>query len=230
LRIVSGSVFEHANFVAPVPVVQLVLDFDDFSDHSPAHLGPKFGKILHAFLTDLSVYGIAGVDDDGALISSLEQDESLRLGHLVVHIALALQRVAGAEVFYGAVNLHVEGAPGQQEIIYAHWGGEFGVAAGRVALVAVGQLLNLASDGGATEALVLRSSDYARKVMSHIRAKWLDQSTAAFVREAVKRGIPWRRIGPDTCFAKLGYGHLQKTINETVSHHTSSNAVWMSHN
>lgn len=132
--------------------------------------------------------------------------------------------------FYGAVNLHVEGAPGQREIIYAHWGGEFGVAAGRVALVAVGQLLNLSSDGGATEALVLRSSDYARKVMSHIRAKWLDQSTAALVLEAVKRGIPWRRIGPETCFAKLGYGRLQKTINETVSHHTSSNAVWMSHN
>jgi len=85
LKIVS---VEHANLVAPVPVVQLVLDFDDFSDHSPAHLGPKFGKILHAFLTDLSVHGIAGVDDDGALISSLEQDESLRLGHLVVHIAL----------------------------------------------------------------------------------------------------------------------------------------------
>ena len=76
---------------------------------------------------------------------------------------------------------------------------------------------------------MLRSSDYARKVMSHIRAKWLDQSTAALVREAVKRGIPWRRIGPETCFAKLGYGRLQKTINETVSHHTSSNAVWISH-
>ena len=69
MKIVSGNAFEHASLVAPVPVVQLVLDFDDFSDHSPAHLGSNFGKILHVFLTYLSVHGIAGVDDDGALIS-----------------------------------------------------------------------------------------------------------------------------------------------------------------
>ena len=137
-----------------------------------------------------------------------------------------MQRAAGAEVSYGAVDTEMDEFSARQKLIYAHWGGEFGVGAGRIVIVAVIELLKISQQSG--EASV--ATDYARKLVSVILARWLDMSTAALVREAVKRGIPWRRISPQARFVQFGQGCHQKTIYETVTHRTSSNSAWMSRN
>lgn len=144
LKIVSASAFEHKNLVAPAPVIHLVLDFDDLSDRSPAQLGPEFCEILRLFFSELAKNGAAADDDAKNFVATLGQDNSPRLGHIVARLALALQRAAGAEVSYAAVDLNIAGAPGRQQIIYAHWGKELGMTAGHNAFIALGQLLNLA--------------------------------------------------------------------------------------
>jgi len=55
-------------------------------------------------------------------------------------------------------------------------------------------------------------------------------TTAALVREAVKRGIPWRRVSPEARFVQLGQGCHQKIIHESVIHRTPSDSAWMSRN
>ncbi len=225
MKIVSGSAFEGKNLIAPVPVVRLVIDFGDLSDHSPARLGGGFIAHLVEFLTELEAHGGAGKRGEDPFAADLSQDESLRLGHVVVRIALALQHVAGAEVSYATVDTNPAGASGRQELIFAHWGGEFGVTAGRVALAALGQLLNFSHAEGNAQA-----ADFGRKVASLIRLQWLDISTAALVREAIRRDIPWRRVSPEARFVQFGYGCWQETIRETVTQHSSSNSAWMSTN
>ena len=110
-----------------------------------------------------------------------------------------MQRTAGGEVSYGAAATEMDEFPARQKLISAHWGGEFGVGAGRIVIVAVIELLKISQQSG--EASV--ATDCARKLVSVIRARWLDMSTAALVREAVKRGIPWRRISPEARFVQF---------------------------
>ncbi|PPR20960.1 MAG: hypothetical protein CFH39_02014 [Alphaproteobacteria bacterium MarineAlpha10_Bin2] len=48
-KIVSEKVFEGRNLIAPVPVVRLVLDFAELSDHSSVRLGSEFTACLGNF-------------------------------------------------------------------------------------------------------------------------------------------------------------------------------------
>jgi cyanophycin synthetase len=229
-RIVSESTFEGRNLVAPVPVVRLVLDFAELADRSPARLGPIFTACLEEFLSVLEANGGGGEDSPNYSAPDFRDDETFRIGHVVAAIALALQRAAGAEVSYAAFDGGADGTPGHQEIAYEHRGGEFGAGAGRIAIVAVIELLKNLNTSEDAEPLVQVSADYARQLVSAIRARWLDMTTAALVREAVKRGIPWRRVSPEARFVQLGQGCHQKIIHESVIHRTPSDSAWMSRN
>ena len=119
-KIVSEKVFEGRNLIAPVPVVRLVLDFAELSDHSPVRLGSEFTACLGEFLSVLEANTGRGNDRDMNSAATFQRDESLRLGHVVVETALALQRTGGAEVSYGAVDTEMDESPARQKLISAH--------------------------------------------------------------------------------------------------------------
>ena len=63
-KIVSEKIFEGRNLIAPVPVVRLVLDFAELSDHSPVRLGSEFTACLEEFLSVLEANTGGGNDRD----------------------------------------------------------------------------------------------------------------------------------------------------------------------
>ncbi len=228
LKIVSGLTFDGKNLIAPVPVVRLIIDFGDIANLSPAGLGPKFADVFAEFLTVLEAH--AGAVGREPLALAIDQDKFLGLGQLVACIALALQRVAGAEVSYATAKYDTAEDSNRQELTYAHWGGEFGIAAGRIALVALEQLLHVSRGNGDGKIPILSAAEYGRKIASYFHAQGLDISSAALVREAIKRDIPWRRMSPEARFVQFGHGRLQKTIHGTVTQLTPGNSARMSAN
>ena len=97
-----------------------MLDFAELSDHSPVRLGSEFAACLGEFLSVLEANTGGGNDRDMNLAAAFQRDELLRPDHVVVETALALQRTAGAEVSYGAVDTEMDESPARQKLISAH--------------------------------------------------------------------------------------------------------------
>ena len=180
----------------------LVVDVGTLSDRAPAGLDAAFFAELLKILPEL--------ETNKSFVSGLRDDPSLRLGHVIAGVALELQKIAGADVDYAAVNLPENNAPALRELLYGFWDSEFGVAAGRAAVSLVARL---ADDSRASRV----NPGRARQILlSYIAGRSLDMSTTALVREAIKRDIPWRRLNERKCYVRFGQGKYQKFIRETM--------------
>jgi cyanophycin synthetase len=228
LKIVSIQAFHGASIFAPVPIVRLVVDFGDQSNRSPASLPPEFAQNVLRLVPELEVANQYDAQETASFGTALFHDESLRLGHVVAGVALALQRIAGAEVAYAAVQVGSGHNAGHQEILYAHLDNEVGIMVGRAATSAVAHLASASLQENGAARPAWKPEDYRQKLLGSILARSLDMSTAALVREAVQRDIPWRRLNPRTQIVQFGHGRLQKRIRETVTSSTSGIGILLS--
>jgi cyanophycin synthetase len=225
VKIVSSSAYEGPNIFAPVPVVRLVVDLGTLAARPPVSLGDGFTANLLAFLPELDV-AADGKQQPDAFASALRYDESLRLGRVVSRVALELQRIAGFGVSY-----HTAAAgdpPGYHEVVYEHRDTEIGLAAGRAAVAVIAHLANASLAPGDGRPADWDPVDYRQWFISSARERSLDITTAALVRAAVRRGIPWRRLSARTRYVQFGHGRFQKRIHETVTSGTPGIGVMMS--
>lgn len=135
------------------------------------------------------------------------------MGHVIEHIALELQTLAGMDTGFGRTR--GTGKEGEYFVVYSYTEEDAGVFAGEVA-VRVAQALAEGADYD-----VEPDIQTLREIREDTR---LGPSTGSIVNEAVKRGIPYIRLNKES-LVQLGYGVHQKRIRATIASTTSNIAV-----
>jgi len=135
------------------------------------------------------------------------------MGHVIEHIALEIQTLAGMEVGFGRTRSTSD--EGVYNVVFAYAEEKVGIYAAKAA-VRIAQAL-ISNDAYNYEDDI--------QTMREIREdERLGPSTGSIVEEAASRGIPWIRLNRRS-LVMLGYGIKQKRIQATVSSLTSNIAV-----
>ncbi len=135
------------------------------------------------------------------------------MGHVIEHIALEIQTLAGMETGFGRTR--ETKTPGIYNVVFSYVEEKVGLFAAESS-VRIAQAL---VDG--SEYDVQHDLMEMRKIREEVR---LGPSTGSLVDEAVSRDIPWIRLGTNS-LVQLGYGVNQVRFQATITQNTSNIAV-----
>lgn len=135
------------------------------------------------------------------------------MGHVIEHIALEIQTLAGMEVGFGRTR--ESDKPGVYHVVFSYYEAKAGVYAAK-ASVAIAEALI-----AGREYDLQHDIQQLRELREEER---LGPSTGSIVEEAARRKIPWIRLNRHS-LVQLGYGKNQQRIQATVASTTSSIAV-----
>ena len=221
MRILDRSVFVGPSLYAHFPVIRLELDLGELEAWPTARLGDAFIDGLVAALPGLAEHGCS-YREPGGFIRRMREGEGTWLGHVLEHVAIELQNIAGEDVTFGKTRSVDK--PGVYSVVYEYAQREEGIAAGELALRLLASLLpetlrpaDSVPDGWQWDSARDEFIRYAQR-------RALGPSTASLVRAAEERGIPWLRLN-DQSLVQLGHGKYQQRIQATVTGRTSHIAV-----
>ncbi|MES2139853.1 MAG: cyanophycin synthetase [Bacteroidota bacterium] len=139
--------------------------------------------------------------------------EGTWMGHVIEHITLEIQSLAGMECGFGRTRS--TGNPGVYNVVFSYMEEKVGVYAAKASVKIAEALIK-------GEAYDL---EHDIRTMREIREQdRLGPSTGSIVDEAVARDIPFIRIN-SASLIQLGYGKNQVRFRATMTDHTSSIAV-----
>ncbi|MBN8480030.1 MAG: cyanophycin synthetase [Xanthomonadales bacterium] len=221
MRILDRSVYVGPSLYAHFPVIRLELDLGELEQWPTARLGDAFVDGLVAALPGLAEHGCS-YREPGGFIRRMREGEGTWLGHVLEHVAIELQNVAGEDVTFGKTRSVDK--PGVYSVVYEYAQREEGIAAGELALRLLASLLpaNLRPAGSVPEGWNWESA--RDEFIRYAQRRALGPSTASLVRAAEERGIPWLRLN-DQSLVQLGHGKYQQRIQATVTGRTSHIAV-----
>ncbi len=218
LTIRQTSVYRGPNLWARLPVIHLVVDIGELEDR-PSNKIPGFYEHLTELLPSLYDH-TCSVGKPGGFLQRLR--EGTWMGHVLEHVALELQNLAGAEVVRGKTR--GTGERGVYNVVYQFQQEDVGRAAGDVAL----RLLNhLIYDSEPDFDFVHELEEKVIRVAERLQ---YGPSTGAIVSEAERRGIPVLRLDPRRSLVQLGHGRYQKRIWATVTSATGNISVEVASN
>ena len=222
MRITARSVFVGPSQYAHFPVIRLELDLGILEQWPTGRLGPAFVDALVAALPELKQHGCS-YKEPGGFIRRMQEDEGTWLGHVLEHVAIELQNMAGEDVTFGRTR-SIPGRPGVYSVVYEYAQREEGIEAGELALKLLGSLLpeELAEVRGVSADWSWPDARDAFIRFAQKRA--LGPSTASLVRAAEERNIPWVRLNEQS-LVQLGHGKYQQRIQATITGKTSYIAV-----
>lgn len=185
-------------------LIQLRLDLEDLAN-TPTNEIPGFYEALVKILPSLVEHQCSKKYRGGFLE---RVKEGTYLGHVVEHVALELQELAGMPVGFGRTR--ETSTPGVYNVVFEYVYEEAGRYAGRAAV----RLCNSIVEKGyyPPEELAQDLADL-RDLKANAA---LGPSTEAIVKEAEARGIPWMLLSARS-LVQLGYGAYQKRIQATLS-------------
>lgn len=140
-------------------------------------------------------------------------DEGTWLGHVIEHVALEIQTLAGMDTGFGRTR--GTGQEGVYYVVFSYMEEDAGVYAAKAAVRIAQALVNGEEYDLANDIQTLR------EIREDTR---LGPSTGCIVEEAAKRGIPFIRLNKAS-LVQLGYGVKQKRIRATIASTTSNIAV-----
>lgn len=135
------------------------------------------------------------------------------MGHVIEHIALEIQTLAGMETGFGRTR--ETKTPGVYNVVFSYTEESVGMFAAESAVRIAEALI------AATEYDVEADIQRMREIRERVR---LGPSTGSIVEEAVARDIPWIRLGTNS-LVQLGYGINQMRFQATITCKTSNIAV-----
>ena len=190
-------------------LIVMVLDLEEMEEQ-PTNKIPGFLDRLKALLPGMYSHRCS-VGQPGGFFQRIE--EGTWMGHVIEHIALEIQSIAGMEVGFGRTRSY--GEHGVYHVVFDYLEEKVGVYAAKAA-VRIAQALvdnkeyNLAED--IQEMRELRETER------------LGPSTSSIIDEAIARGIPWIRLNKYS-LCQLGYGMNQRRVQATVTSLTSNIGV-----
>ncbi|HWG90786.1 MAG TPA: cyanophycin synthetase [Candidatus Thermoplasmatota archaeon] len=209
MRILEHRALRGPNYHAHDPVIFMRLDIGDL-EKTPSDEIPGFTDRLLEVMPSLREHRCSPGYPGGFV-------ERLRRGtwaaHIVEHVAIELQSLAGMEVGFGKTRTTKQ--RGVYTIVYRYLDEESGLQAGREAVdlveaVAAGRVVEL--------------QPILRRLHETKDANAFGPSTGALVEEARRRGIPVLRLNEGS-YVQLGYGARQQRIQATMTGRTSGIGV-----
>jgi cyanophycin synthetase len=211
MKIVEIKVLRGPNYwsIRRSKLIQMKLDLEEL-EQRPTNTIPGFKDRLEAMFPSMYSHRCS-YSEAGGFFRRVE--EGTWMGHVIEHIALELQTLAGMDCGFGRTR--GTGIEGEYFVVFNYMEEEAGVytakASVRIAQALVdGVNYNLEED---IQAL--------REIREDTR---LGPSTGCIVDEAAKRGIPYIRLNKHS-LVQLGYGVHQKRIRATIASTTSNIAV-----
>ena len=190
-------------------LIVMVLDLEEMEER-PSNTIDGFKERLEAMFPTMYSHRCS-VGSEGGFFQRVE--EGTWMGHVIEHIALEIQTLAGMDVGFGRTRGY--GEKGVYSVVFAYMEERVGRFAAESAVAIC-------------EALVKGEEyDLAADIqrMREIReSERLGPSTGSIIEEAEARGIPWIRLNKYS-LCQLGYGANQKRIQATVTSETSSIGV-----
>ncbi|OZV71097.1 cyanophycin synthetase [Winogradskyella aurantia] len=190
-------------------LIVMVLDLQDMEE-KPSNKVDGFYQRLKAMFPGMYEHRCS-VGEPGGFFQRVE--EGTWMGHIIEHIALEIQTLAGMDVGFGRTRGY--GEKGVYNVVFAYMEESVGRYAAKASVKICEALISgddydLSAD--IQEMRELREADR------------LGPSTGSIVAEAEARGIPWIRLNKYS-LCQLGYGANQKRIQATVTSETSSIGV-----
>jgi cyanophycin synthetase len=223
MRILERSVYVGPSLYAHFPVIRLELDLQALEAWPTGKLGEAYVDGLVAALPGLGEHGCS-YREPGGFIRRMREGEGTWLGHVLEHVAIELQNVAGENVTFGKTRSVGDDRPGVYTVVYEYAQKEEGIAAGELAMKLLCSLLpaELQPRDSVPEDWDWDSArdDFIR----YAQRRALGPSTASLVRAAEERGIPWLRMNQQSLI-QLGHGKYQQRIQATVTGKTPHIAV-----
>ena len=140
-------------------------------------------------------------------------DRGTWMGHVIEHIALEIQTLAGMETGFGRTR--ETKTPGTYNVVFSYAEENVGMFAAESAVAIAEALI------AGTEYDLEKDIQRMREIRERVR---LGPSTGSIVEEAVARDIPWIRLGTNS-LVQLGYGVNQMRFQATITCNTSNIAV-----
>jgi cyanophycin synthetase len=221
MRVIETRVFRGPNPYGYRPVIRITLDLEELEEYPSSRL-PGLTDRLIELMPTLHEHGCS-YGEPGGFIRRLR--EGTWSGHIVEHIAIELQCLAGTEVTYGKTR-SVKDQHGVYYVVYSYIEEQVGLEAGELAIILLRSLIpeELPS---ALKGEARASFDFLRErdgLISRAQDIVLGPTTASLVNEARKRGIPAIRLDEHS-LVQLGYGKHQQRVRAAVTGKTSNIAV-----
>ncbi len=222
MRISNRLVFVGPSLYAHFPVIKIDLDLEELENWPTAKLGEPFIDGLLKALPGLAEHGCS-YREPGGFIRRLREGDGTWLGHVLEHVAIELQVVAGSpDVTFGKTRS--TDTPGVYTVVYEYAQRDEGIAAGELAL---NLLLSLLPEPLQRPDIVKSDWNWPQELENFIhyaQKNALGPSTASLVKAAIDRDIPWMRLNEQSLI-QLGHGKYQQRIQATVTGRTSYIAV-----
>jgi len=195
-------------------LIVMRLDIGDYEDRPTDRIDGFYERIAEV-MPSLSTHGCSYKEEGGFL---RRVDEGTWAGHVIEHLALELQTLAGMDTGYGRTRETSE--HGIYNVVFSYMEEEVGRYAGRAA---VQLFLDLAENIPLDDVRASIANDVQRmrEIREDVR---FGPSTGSLVEEAESRGIPFIRLN-DRSLVQLGYGVYQKRIQATTTANTNMIAV-----
>ena len=131
MKFIETSIYRGPNVYALFPVIRHMVDLGELEDWPTARIGREFVDALVAALPGLADHGCS-YREPGGLIRRMLEDEGTWLGHVLEHVVLELQDIAGYEVSFGKTRSTDE--PGVYDMVFEYEEEFAGLEAGKLAL------------------------------------------------------------------------------------------------
>jgi cyanophycin synthetase len=190
-------------------LIQMRLDLEDLEERPTNKIEGFRERIEAMFPTMIEHRCSEGCR--GGFFSRVER--GTWMGHVIEHIALEIQTLAGMETGFGRTR--ETKTPGVYNVVFSYTEENVGLYAAEAAVNIAQALI----DG--TDYNVEADIQKMREIREQVR---LGPSTGSIVEEAVARDIPWIRLGTNS-LVQLGYGVNQMRFQATITCKTSSIAV-----
>jgi cyanophycin synthetase len=190
-------------------LIQMRLDLEEM-EQRPSNLVEGFAERLEAMFPTMYEHRCSEGVPGGFF---MRVRRGTWMGHVIEHIALEIQTLAGMETGFGRTR--ETKTPGIYNVVFSYTEESVGLFAGEAAVriaeaIIAGEEYDVAAD-------IKRM----REIREDVR---LGPSTASLVDEAVARDIPWIRLGTNSLI-QLGYGVNQVRFQATITDKTSNIAV-----
>ena len=211
MKILEIKVLKGPNYwsVRRPKLIQMKLDLEEM-EQRPSNTIEGFRQRLEAIFPSMIEHRCS-VGTRGGFFQRVE--EGTWMGHVIEHVALELQTLAGMDTGFGRTR--GAGEDGVYFVVFSYMEEEAGVYAARAAVRIVQAII----DGSAYD--LSEDIQRLREIREDTR---LGPSTGCIVEEAARRGIPYIRLNKHS-LVQLGYGVNQKRIRATIASTTGNIAV-----
>lgn len=187
-------------------LIAMKLDIEDYED-KPSDKIPGFLERLKQLMPSLHTH-TCSYDHEGGFLDRVK--EGTWAGHIIEHIALEMQTIAGMDTGFGRTR--ETNVRGVYNVVFSY----IEEAAGMYTARASVNLFLALAEGKPIEDLKKKLDENIQDLREIREVVRFGPSTGSIIEEAEQRGIPHIRLS-DHSLVQLGYGIYQQTIQATVT-------------